>query len=93
VRRGASERDAGFNRAAITVSIMLATIMQGVDNTTANVALWGLMESHPFRPGGRPAGCTGSAGCTRLTTLAVPKPRPGAHDVPLDTRAIEADPR
>src|ERR1700751_4895337 len=27
------------NRAAITVSIMLATIMQGVDNTIANVAL------------------------------------------------------
>ena len=34
-----SERSAGFNRAAITLSIMLATIMQGVDNTIANVAL------------------------------------------------------
>ncbi len=30
---------ANINRAAITVSIMLATIMQGVDNTIANVAL------------------------------------------------------
>ena len=30
---------AGINHAAITVSIMLATIMQGVDNTIANVAL------------------------------------------------------
>ena len=29
----------GHNRAAITVSIMLATIMQGVDTTIANVAL------------------------------------------------------
>jgi DHA2 family multidrug resistance protein len=33
------ERSAGFNRGAITASIMLATIMQGVDNTIANVAL------------------------------------------------------
>ena len=33
------ERPAGGNRALITVSIMLATIMQGVDNTIANVAL------------------------------------------------------
>jgi len=37
VRSG--ERPAGGNRALITVSIMLATIMQGVDNTIANVAL------------------------------------------------------
>ncbi len=34
-----SERSAGGNRALITVSIMLATIMQGVDTTIANVAL------------------------------------------------------
>ena len=34
-----SERSAGFNRAAITVSIMLATFMQGVDTTITNVAL------------------------------------------------------
>jgi DHA2 family multidrug resistance protein len=34
--RGGGERT---NRAAITISIMLATIMQGVDNTIANVAL------------------------------------------------------
>ena len=33
------ERAAGGNRPLITVSIMLATIMQGVDNTIANVAL------------------------------------------------------
>ena len=33
------ERSAGPNRAAITASIMLATFMQGVDNTIANVAL------------------------------------------------------
>ncbi len=33
------ERPAGGNRTLITVSIMLATIMQGVDNTIANVAL------------------------------------------------------
>ena len=33
------QRGARFNRAAITASIMLATIMQGVDNTIANVAL------------------------------------------------------
>jgi DHA2 family multidrug resistance protein len=33
------ERSAGPNRAAITAAIMLATIMQGVDNTIANVAL------------------------------------------------------
>jgi DHA2 family multidrug resistance protein len=33
------ERSAGATRALITVSIMLATIMQGVDNTIANVAL------------------------------------------------------
>jgi DHA2 family multidrug resistance protein len=33
------ERNPGSNRAAITVSIMLATIMQGLDNTIANVAL------------------------------------------------------
>jgi MFS transporter, DHA2 family, multidrug resistance protein len=37
--RGGGERGAGANRAAITISIMLATIMQGVDNTIANVAL------------------------------------------------------
>ena len=35
----AGERSAGANRAMITASIMLATIMQGVDNTIANVAL------------------------------------------------------
>jgi MFS transporter, DHA2 family, multidrug resistance protein len=34
-----SERSGGGNRTAITISIMLATIMQGVDNTIANVAL------------------------------------------------------
>ena len=33
------ERSAGASRALITASIMLATIMQGVDNTIANVAL------------------------------------------------------
>src|SRR3954447_22774807 len=33
------ERSAGATRALITASIMLATIMQGVDNTIANVAL------------------------------------------------------
>jgi DHA2 family multidrug resistance protein len=33
------ERSPGGNRTAITASIMLATIMQGVDNTIANVAL------------------------------------------------------
>ena len=33
------EASAGANRALITASIMLATIMQGVDNTIANVAL------------------------------------------------------
>ena len=33
------ESSAGANRALITASIMLATIMQGVDNTIANVAL------------------------------------------------------
>ncbi len=33
------ERSARFNRAAITASIMLATLMQGIDNTIANVAL------------------------------------------------------
>ena len=33
------ERGRPYNRAAITISIMLATIMQGVDNTIANVAL------------------------------------------------------
>ena len=33
------EGSAGPNRALITASIMLATIMQGVDNTIANVAL------------------------------------------------------
>jgi MFS transporter, DHA2 family, multidrug resistance protein len=37
--RGGDERTAGVNRTAITVSIMLATIMQGVDTTIANVAL------------------------------------------------------
>jgi len=37
--RGGGKHSAGTNRAAITVSIMLATIMQGVDNTIANVAL------------------------------------------------------
>jgi MFS transporter, DHA2 family, multidrug resistance protein len=34
-----SERTASPNRAAVTISIMLATIMQGVDTTIANVAL------------------------------------------------------
>ncbi len=33
------EASAGPSRALITASIMLATIMQGVDNTIANVAL------------------------------------------------------
>ena len=37
--RGGDEPSAGANRALITASIMLATIMQGVDNTIANVAL------------------------------------------------------
>ena len=36
----APERDAPtVNRAAITISIMLATIMQAIDTTIANVAL------------------------------------------------------
>ena len=33
------EANAGLNRALITASLTLATIMQGVDNTIANVAL------------------------------------------------------
>jgi MFS transporter, DHA2 family, multidrug resistance protein len=33
------ERSAGATRTLITASIMLATIMQGLDNTIANVAL------------------------------------------------------
>ncbi|WP_336366394.1 DHA2 family efflux MFS transporter permease subunit [Marinobacter sp. C2H3] len=36
---GANRPDTAFNRALITVSIMLATIMQAVDTTIANVAL------------------------------------------------------
>ena len=35
----ATAPDTGLNRALITVSIMLATIMQAVDTTIANVAL------------------------------------------------------
>src|SRR5579871_3504311 len=38
-RIGTWRRDPGVRSTAITASIMLATIMQGVDNTIANVAL------------------------------------------------------
>ena len=39
MRSGDPSLSAGANRTLITASIMLATIMQGVDNTIANVAL------------------------------------------------------